>query len=128
MLPRVTLHYLVSSIFLNEDFRWSICGSLAHFKPRTCIPISTYIGERAGRFSSGKGGRSVIRHGSYLPSQTIRKRRLILSAFGNEIFRELFLTPKPAFLKTFHSFRSFIMRYEFLHITSATTVTYFFSI
>lgn len=115
--------YLVPSISLNENFRWSICGSLAHFKPRTCTLIPTYIGKRAGGFSSGKGRRSVIRHGSYPSSQTIRKRRLILSAF-----RERDLSLKPAPFKTFRPFRSFIMRYEFSHITSATTVTYFFSI
>jgi len=50
------------------------------------VHTHTYIDERAGRFLQEKE-EGALSGTETTPSQTIRKRRLILSTFGNEIFR-----------------------------------------
>lgn len=68
-----------------------------------------------GRVSSGKGRRSVIRHTETTSSQTIGKRRLILSMFRNEIFR--------AFPWDCHVLKHFI---RFVHLSWNTWMFVFF--
>jgi len=61
MTPHVTLHYLVPSISLNEDFRWSICGSLAHFRRCARAHLYVYRRTREGFFRKRKKERYQAR-------------------------------------------------------------------
>lgn len=121
MTVRVTLHHLVSLIFLNVNFRWTICGSLAYFNPHTCASVSSYIDARASSFPEKKKEETLSDTETTVVA--IRKRRLILSHVRKRDSPSI--SSRPASPKIFYllPFMYYATR-TFARV--ATTAMYFF--